>query len=235
MTKALQNPALNPNLPQWQPMKMDQTWPINAFDVQCTQCPRLSEFLAQNRVKFPDHFNAPVPPFGDPNAQLLIVGLAPGLHGANRNGRPFTGDYCSDLLYGTLHKYGFASKPLSVAVGDGQQLINARVSNAVKCVPPENKPTPAEIKTCNKYIQHEFELYPPKAVLALGLVAHQGVLKMGNYKQSAFKFAHGAQHDLGDFILFDSYHVSRYNTQTRRLTVPMFEAVMQSISDYLKA
>jgi uracil-DNA glycosylase family 4 len=213
--------------------RMDQEWPTQVFDVHCTACPRLSAFHEQNRQKFPGHFNGPVPPFGPNNAALLIVGLAPGLHGANRSGRPFTGDFCGDLLYGTLHKFGFASQPVSTAVGDGMVLRNARVSNAVKCVPPENKPTPAEINTCNAFIANEFKVHPPKAVLALGLVGHQAVIKALGLKQSAFKFGHAAEHNLGAFRLFDSYHVSRYNTQTGRLTTPMFEAVVQAIECYL--
>ncbi|HEX4842376.1 MAG TPA: uracil-DNA glycosylase [Limnobacter sp.] len=215
------------------PLQMDQAWSSDLFDVHCKACPRLDAFHQQNRVKFPDHFNGPVPPFGPESADLLIVGLAPGLHGANRSGRPFTGDYCGELLYSSLNKFGFANKPKSIAVGDGLVLINARVSNAVKCVPPENKPTPAEIKTCNRYIAHEMVVHPPKAILALGLVAHQAVLRANARKQSAFKFAHGAQHDLGTLRLFDSYHVSRYNTQTGRLTTPMFESVLEAIADYL--
>lgn len=221
-------------LKPWTPGPVDQTWPVQVFNVNCSAFPRLHGFHVQNRQKFPDHFNGPVPPFGPANAELLIVGLAPGLHGANRTGRPFTGDFCGELLYSTLNKFGFANKAESIAVGDGFQLFNARVSNAVKCVPPENKPTPAEIKTCNAFISHEFAVHPPKAVLALGLVAHQAVLKAMNQKQSAYKFAHGAQHDLGQFRLFDSYHVSRYNTQTGRLTTPMFESVVLSITEFLK-
>lgn len=235
MSKAPDKPANNSAASLWQPLAMDQQWPAKVFDVNCTACPRLAQFHEQNRVKFPDHFNGPVPPFGPADADLLIVGLAPGLHGANRSGRPFTGDFCGDLLYSTLHKFGFASKPVSTAVGDGLVLVNARVSNAVKCVPPENKPTPAEVKTCNGYIAHEFNVHPPRAVLALGLVGHQAVLKAMQLKQSAFKFGHAAEHDLGAFRLFDSYHVSRYNTQTGRLTTPMFEGVLDSISHYLKA
>ncbi|HEX4878730.1 MAG TPA: uracil-DNA glycosylase [Limnobacter sp.] len=218
----------------WQPRPTDQAWPTEVFDVHCTACPRLNEFHAQNRAKFPGHFNGPVPPFGPASAELLIVGLAPGLHGANRSGRPFTGDYCGELLYSSLNKFGFANKAQSVAVGDGLQLLNARVSNAVKCVPPENKPTPAEIKTCNGYIARELRVHPPRVVLALGVVAHQAVLKATSHKQSAYKFAHGAQHDLGALRLFDSYHVSRYNTQTGRLTTAMFESVLQGVADYLQ-
>lgn len=213
---------------------MDQEWSSDVFDVHCTACPRLCSFHEQNRARFPDHFNGPVPPFGDAKAELLIVGLAPGLHGANRSGRPFTGDFCGDLLYSSLHKHGFANKPVSQAVGDGLQLQNARVSNAVKCVPPENKPTPAEIKACNGFLATEFAKHPPKAVLALGLVGHQAVLKALGLKQSAHKFAHAARHDLKQFMLFDSYHVSRYNTQTGRLTTAMFDSVLASIADHLK-
>lgn len=215
-------------------LKVDQQWPLGVFDVHCTACPRLASFHESNRGKFPDFFNAPVPPFGDPSAKLLIVGLAPGLQGANRTGRPFTGDYCGDLLYSTLHRFGLANRAVSVSVGDGFQLINARVSNAVKCVPPENKPTPAEIKTCNRFLVHEIENSKPSAVLALGLVAHQAVLKAQGLAQSAFKFGHGAQHELSAFRLFDSYHVSRYNTQTGRLTTPMFEAVVQAACEFLE-
>lgn len=235
MTKAQNSLAFNDPAQQWQPLVMDQQWPAEVFNVHCTACSRLAAFHEQNRQKFPDHFNGPVPPFGASQAELLIVGLAPGLHGANRSGRPFTGDYCGDLLYSTLHKFGFANKPVSLAVGDGMQLLNARVSNAVKCVPPENKPTPAEITICNQFIAQEFKVHPPKAVLALGLVGHQAVLKAMAMKQSVFKFGHAAEHDLGAFRLFDSYHVSRYNTQTGRLTVSMFEGVLESISHFLKA
>lgn len=213
---------------------MDQLWPAEVFDIGCEACPRLAAFHAQNRVRFPGHFNAPVPPFGAEAAQLLIVGLAPGLHGANRSGRPFTGDFCGDLLYSTLHKFGFASHAQSVAVGDGLALRNARVSNAVKCVPPENKPTPAEINTCNRFLSHELTAFAPKVVLALGLVAHQAVLKATGHRQSQYKFGHGAVHQLGGFALHDSYHVSRYNTQTGRLTTPMFEAVVDGIAQALR-
>ncbi len=218
----------------WQPLAIDQQWSDDVFDAHCTECPRLCAFHEQNRSRFPEHFNGPVPPFGDVKAELLIVGLAPGLHGANRSGRPFTGDFCGDLLYSSLHKHGFANKPVSLAVGDGLKLLNARVSNAVKCVPPENKPTPAEIKNCNHFLATEFAKHPPKAVLALGLVGHQAVLKAVGLKQSQYKFAHAAQHDLPGFKLFDSYHVSRYNTQTGRLTTAMFDAVLADLAGYLK-
>lgn len=236
MKKVQQNLAFTENATvAWQPLATDQQWPPSVFDVHCTACPRLNEFHQQNRERFPDYFNGPVPPFGPANAQLLIVGLAPGLQGANRTGRPFTGDYCGDLLYSTLHKYGFANKPVSLHVGDGLALVDARVSNAVKCVPPENKPTPQEVGTCNRFLAHELEVHAPKAVLALGQVGHQAVVRAVQGKQSMWKFAHGAQHALGPFRLFDSYHVSRYNTQTGRLTTAMFESVLEAVAKYLNA
>jgi uracil-DNA glycosylase len=217
----------------WTPGAVDQDWPLSVFDSHCRACPRLAQFHDSNREALPQHFNGPVPPFGDSQADFLIVGLAPGLHGANRTGRPFTGDYCGDLLYGTLHRFGFANRAVSQSVNDGFLLVNARVSNAVKCVPPQNKPLPAEIKTCNVFFQRELEQYKPKVLLALGLVAHQAVLKALNLKLSAYKFSHGAEHDLGQFTLIDSYHVSRYNTQTGRLTASMFEAVVERVKALL--
>lgn len=219
----------------WQPAAMDQLWPGEVFDVSCRECPRLAAFHDENRAKLPEHFNGPVPPFGPPDAQFLIAGLAPGLHGANRTGRPFTGDFCGDLLYSTLHKFGFATKAVSESVGDGLRLVNARVSNAVKCVPPQNKPLPAEIQACNSFFKVELQAYRPKVVLALGLVAHQAVLKAIGERQSAHKFGHGAEHVFDAFTLIDSYHVSRYNTQTGRLTAPMFEAVVGRVSTLLVA
>jgi uracil-DNA glycosylase family 4 len=206
------------------------TFSKEVFNPVCRQCSRLVDYLAECKRDFPDHFAAPVPPFGASKADVLVVGLAPGYHGANRTGRPFTGDFCGDLLYQTLHRYGFASAPVSVAANDDLTLINCRVTNAVKCVPPENKPTPAEIRTCNTYLQSELRSNVPKVVLALGLVAHDAVLMALGLRKSQFKFAHGAEHDMSlsghNFVLLDSYHVSRYNTQTGRLTVPMFEQVV---------
>lgn len=224
------------------PMQGDAVWPSEVFDDGCTQCPRLAGFLADSLIKFPRHYCKPVPPFGAQQAQFLIVGLAPGLHGANRTGRPFTGDYCGPLLYGTLNRHGFAVRPDSEHVGDGQQLINARVSNAVKCVPPENKPLPAEIRTCNGFIKAELTQLKPKVVLALGLVAHQAVVMATGGRQSAYKFGHAAQFDMDmtdamgqphRFTLLDSYHVSRYNTQTRRLTEAMFDEVVATVARML--
>jgi uracil-DNA glycosylase family 4 len=175
-----------------------------------------------------DYYCKPVPAFGDPAAKLLIVGLAPGKHGANRSGRPFTGDYAGILLYATLFKYGLASAPVSTAVEDGLELRGARITNAVKCLPPDNKPSPAEITTCNGYLRAELEAsHEVRAILALGSIAHQAVLRAQGLKPAACRFAHGAEHPLaGGRTLIDSYHCSRYNTQTRRLTTPMFEAVV---------
>jgi len=201
----------------------------------CTECPRLANFLADVRGKHPDYHARPVLPFGDPQARLLIVGLAPGMHGANRSGRPFTGDYAGILLYETLHAFGFASQPVSVAADDGLQLIDCRITNAVKCLPPQNKPESDEIKTCNRWLADEFADAPEvRVILALGLVAHKAVLMAAGLKQSAFIFAHAARHELPDGrVLIDSYHCSRYNTQTRRLTSADFSHVFDLIRNEL--
>jgi uracil-DNA glycosylase family 4 len=197
----------------------------------CVACPRLAGFLADVRNKHPDYHARPVAPFGDPKAQLLIVGLAPGMHGANRTGRPFTGDFAGILLYETLHRYGFSDRPESIAADDGLRLSGCRITNAVKCLPPENKPETVEIKTCNRYLADELKASPEaRIVLALGLIAHKAVLTALGLKQSAFTFGHGARHALPDGrILFDSYHCSRYNTQTRRLTTADFHDVFEAI------
>ena len=199
--------------------------------LECRACPRLADFLADCRAAQTDYFARPVPPFGDPQASLLIVGLAPGYHGANRTGRPFTGDHAGVLLYSTLHRYGFASRPESVSAGDGLQLSGCRITNAVKCVPPENKPETGEIRTCNRYLAGELAASPEaRILLALGLVAHNAVLQALTVRRSAWKFAHGARHVLPDGrILHDSYHCSRYNTQTGRLTEAGFHAVFDAI------
>ena len=201
------------------------------FSTTCKDCPRLVEYLADSKQKYPDYFCKPVPPFGDTSAQLLIVGLAPGLHGANATGRPFTGDYAGILLYETLHKFGFSSAPESINVNDGLQLINARITNAVKCVPPQNKPTPAEIKTCNQYIKQELQaLNVNHIVLALGRIAHDTTLRSLSLRLKDYPFAHGAVHTIPEkFTLIDSYHCSRYNTSTKRLTVEQFEAIFAKI------
>ena len=181
------------------------------------------------RIAEPDYYNLPVPPFGDPEAKLLIVGLAPGMHGANRSGRPFTGDHAGILLYATLHKFGLATAPVSVSAQDGLSLINVRITNAVKCLPPANKPVPAEIQLCNDYLRAELEAASSvRVILALGTIAHQAVLRAVGHTLQQFPFGHGAEHRLsGACTLLDSYHCSRYNTQTRRLTAAMFEAVVK--------
>ncbi len=201
----------------------------STFNARCTACPRLANYLATARRDYPDYHARPVAPFGDPNARLLIVGLAPGMHGANRSGRPFTGDHAGILLYHTLHKHGFASRAVSVSADDGLKLKNCRITNAVKCVPPENKPLPAEIKRCNTYLSAELNQLSDKSVLlALGRVAHQSVLQALDLRTAAYPFAHGALHRLPNgWQLLDSYHCSRYNTQTRRLTTPMFDAIVR--------
>ncbi len=206
------------------------------FDINCRKCERLANFLDEVKGKHPDYFCKPVPAFGDANARLVIVGLAPGMHGANRTGRPFTGDYAGVLLYETLYKYGFATKPVSESADDDLQLINCRISNAVKCLPPDNKPLPAEINTCNRYIAAELQaLKPGSVILALGNVAHAAVLKAFGLKLKDYKFAHAARHVLPNgLVLFDSYHCSRYNTQTRRLTEAMFHEVFTVIAEELK-
>lgn len=198
---------------------------------RCEDCPRLASFLADVRVRFPDYHARPVAPFGDVGGRLLIVGLAPGMHGANRSGRPFTGDYAGILLYETLHRYGFANRAESVAVGDGLELRDCLITNAVKCLPPENKPETSEIRTCNRYLAEELRtLRRVKVILALGAVAHKAVLMASGLKAGFAGFGHGARHALPDGrILIDSYHCSRYNTQTRRLTAEGFRAVFEQV------
>lgn len=201
------------------------------FDAECRLCPRLNGFLHEVKARHPAYYCKPVPAFGDPDPSLLIVGLAPGMHGANRTGRPFTGDYAGVLLYDTLFRFGYASAPLSVSLDDGLQLRGCRISNAVKCLPPDNKPSPLEIQTCNRYLAAELaSLSGNTAILALGNIAHQSVLKALGLKVSQFKFGHAAMHPLPTGQkLYDSYHCSRYNTQTKRLTETMFHAVFQLI------
>jgi uracil-DNA glycosylase family 4 len=201
------------------------------FDLDCRRCPRLSSFLDAVKAQHPDYHARPVPPFGDADPALLIVGLAPGMHGANRSGRPFTGDYAGVLLYSTLHKFGYASAPVSVSADDGLKLTGCRITNAVKCLPPENKPEGREVTACNHFLAAEIASLPKDAaILALGNVAHASVLKALGLKAAACKFGHAARHALPDGrVLYDSYHCSRYNTQTRRLTEPMFHAVFELI------
>lgn len=201
----------------------------------CQLCPRLAGFRADNKIKFPDKYNAPVPSFGGDNCNLLVVGLAPGLKGANFTGRPFTGDYAGDLLYATLLEKGLASGSYQKHAGDGLTLHKTRITNAVRCVPPENKPTTEEIKTCGRFLKDEIAALPDlKIILALGLVAHKAVLRVFEKKQSAYAFSHGARHALGGGItLYNSYHCSRYNTQTGRLTPAMFGDVFDHIKNAL--
>lgn len=210
------------------------TYKPEVFNTDCVQCPRLATFLAGVRNAHPAYYAHPVPLFGDANASLLIVGLAPGMHGANRTGRPFTGDHAGILLYETLYKYGYANRIGSADPGDGLVLTDCRVTNAVKCLPPANKPNPDEIKRCNQYLSAELTSYPPRAVLALGRIAHDATLMARGLKANGYRFGHHAVHDLPEGLrLYDSYHCSRYNTQTRRLTTAMFEAVFTDIAAYL--
>jgi uracil-DNA glycosylase family 4 len=201
----------------------------STYDASCRRCPRLAAFLEAVRVQRPEYFCRPVPAFGDRNASLLIVGLAPGMHGANRTGRPFTGDHAGILLYATLHKFGLGSAAVSRAADDGLALLGARITNAVKCLPPANKPLPAEIKVCNDFLRAELaQCRSARVILALGAIAHAAVLRACDLRASQFRFAHAAEHPLvGERVLLDSYHCSRYNTQTRRLTASMFEAVVE--------
>ncbi len=206
------------------------------FDAACRRCPRLTRFLDEVRVSHPGYHAAPVPAFGVAHPSLLVVGLAPGMHGANRTGRPFTGDHAGLLLYQTLHKVGFASRAESVAADDGLQLQGCRITNAVRCLPPGNKPLPLEIQTCNGFLQDDLAaVLPGGAVLALGRVAHEAVLRALGQRLSAHPFAHGAEHGLGEGTrLFDSYHCSRYNTQTRRLTAEMFAQVVDRAGQWAR-
>jgi uracil-DNA glycosylase family 4 len=201
------------------------------FSLQCRDCPRLAGFLDDVRREHPDYHARPVAPFGDAHPRLLIVGLAPGMHGANRSGRPFTGDFAGILLYETLHRFGYASAAQSVSAGDGLRLTGCRITNAVKCLPPQNKPELSEVKLCNRYLQAELAaMERGTALLALGTIAHQAVLMAVGVKKASFPFAHGARHLLpGGLVLFDSYHCSRYNTNTRRLTKDMFNRVFTDI------
>ncbi|MGK7866883.1 uracil-DNA glycosylase [Falsiroseomonas sp. E2-1-a20] len=197
----------------------------------CPLCPRLVAYRLENRAKWPDWHNGPVPCWGQREARLLVLGLAPGVKGANRTGRPFTGDHAGKLLYATLLKYGLATGAYGEDPADGMRLRGVRIANAVRCVPPENLPTPAETATCNRFVIAEREAMPNlRIVLALGLVAHNAWLKSHRIPAARFRFAHGAVHALPDgTLLADSYHVSRYNTNTGRLTTEMFEAVVQDI------
>lgn len=200
----------------------------------CALCPRLKDYRDSNRAQHPHWFNAPVPSFGPVDAQLLIIGLAPGLQGANRTGRPFTGDFAGDLLYGTLIELGFARGVFEARPDDGLTLVDCRISNAVRCVPPQNKPLPAEINTCRNFMKATIDEMPRlRAIVMLGRVSHDTTLKTLGVRAANAPFAHGAQHEFGSIRLFDSYHCSRYNTNTRVLTPEMFRAVFASVRSYL--
>lgn len=204
------------------------------FDRDCRRCPRLATFLDEVRADNPGYYCRPVPPFGDESARLLIVGLAPGMHGANATGRPFTGDYAGVLLYETLHRFGFSSRPASDSADDGLVLTDCRITNAVKCLPPANKPVGAEIDECNAYLASELDTMPEGSVLlALGGIAHRAIIKALALRQADFKFAHAAEHRLDGTVLLDSYHCSRYNTNTGRLTEDMFIGVFSRARDLL--
>ncbi|MET0314620.1 MAG: uracil-DNA glycosylase [Hansschlegelia sp.] len=200
----------------------------------CPLCPRLAAFREEQRARFPDWHNAPVDSFGPVGARLLILGLAPGLRGANRTGRPFTGDYAGDLLYATLIKFGFATGRFEARPDDSLALVDARIANAVRCVPPQNKPDPSEIRTCRVFLESELAALPQGgAIVALGRIAHDSALRALGAKLKDAPFGHNAEHRIGGVALFDSYHCSRYNTNTGVLTTEMFEAVFAKVRGYL--
>jgi uracil-DNA glycosylase family 4 len=210
--------------------------PTGVFDPDCRRCPRLAVFLDEVAAKNPGYWCRPVPPFGDPRARLLIVGLAPGMHGANRTGRPFTGDYAGLLLYETLHRFGFSNFPESRSADDELRLIDCRITNAVKCLPPDNKPVGAEVNTCNAFLSAELASMPADSVvLALGGIAHRAVIKGMGLRQASFPFGHAMEHRVSNRIrMLDSYHCSRYNTNTGRLTAGMFYAVFGRAKELLE-
>jgi uracil-DNA glycosylase len=200
----------------------------------CPRCPRLKAFREEWRRREPDWFNAPVASFGGRDARLLIVGLAPGLKGANRTGRPFTGDYAGDLLYKTLTQFKFARGNYDARPDDGLTLVDARITNAVRCVPPENKPTPAEINTCRSFLEATIaEMRNLRAIITLGRISHESTVAALNHRRAAAPFAHGMSHDIGKVRLFVSYHCSRYNTNTGVLTPKMFQDVFAAARAYL--
>ncbi len=206
----------------------------SVFDAECRRCTRLSDFLDEVSGRHPDYHARPVPAFGDPDADLLVVGLAPGMHGANRTGRPFTGDHAGILLYRTLYECGFSNQPESLSADDPLVLRNCRITNAVKCLPPQNKPTTSEIRECNAFLRAELAgLREGAVVLALGKIAHDAVLRSLGVPLSKYRFTHAAEHAVGPFTLLDSYHCSRYNTQTRRLTDDMFRDVFRRARELL--
>jgi len=209
----------------------------NSFDINCRRCPRLGKFLEEVRHEYPDYHARPVPPFGVAAPKLLVVGLAPGMHGANATGRPFTGDYAGILLYETLYKFGFSNKPEAVSKDDGLKLKACRITNAVKCLPPQNKPTTQEINICNDLLRGELdELKKTRVIVVLGLIAHKAVLKACDVKVKDYPFGHGACKQLPDGRwLLSSYHCSKYNTSTKRLTEPMFHDVFARAKELVDA
>jgi uracil-DNA glycosylase len=206
------------------------------FDIECRSCPRLSGFLEETRAKYPDYHARPVPAFGVNKPKLLIVGLAPGMHGANATGRPFTGDHAGIILYDTLYQHGFSNKSISIDLNDGLKLKHCRITNAVKCLPPGNKPVGEEINSCNSYLVEELKAIEKRAIiLCLGLISHKAVIKALGLKQSEYPFIHAKAHKLDDGRqIIDSYHCSRYNTNTKRLTKDMFNDVFKQIRSALK-
>ncbi|MGX1497716.1 uracil-DNA glycosylase [Roseibium aggregatum] len=215
--------------------RISDSWPVDP-PPDCPACPRLVALREELKVTYPDWHNAPVPSFGDVSPRLLIIGLAPGMKGANSTGRPFTGDYAGDLLYQTMIEFGFAEGTYLARPDDGLRLKDAMITNAVRCLPPQNKPTGAEIKTCRPYLLSTLDANPSiKAVLALGRIAHETFLTALDQRRASFAFAHGAQHELPGtgLTLFDSYHCSRYNTNTGRLTEEMFHSVFRQIRAFI--
>jgi len=213
----------------------------STFTTDCRRCERLATFLDDVKDKHPDYFAKPVPSFGDPDARLLVVGLAPGMHGANATGRPFTGDYAGVLLYETMHETGFSTKPVSEHVDDGLELPDCRITNAVRCLPPQNKPVGAEVNNCNEFLAEEIAgLQNDSVVLALGSIAHKAVIKALGLRQADYKFGHASEYRLEmqegrTLTLLSSYHCSRYNTQTKRLTPEMFKTVFERARTLLDA
>ncbi|MGI9371525.1 MAG: uracil-DNA glycosylase [Hyphomicrobiales bacterium] len=207
----------------------DTSFPPEA-PYDCARCDRLFGFLEEQRQAHADWYNGPVTSFGDDKAQVLIVGLAPGMQGANRTGRPFTGDWAGDLLYGTLAKFGFSNDRFDARPDDGLELNNCMITNAVRCLPPQNKPVAAEIRNCNPYLTARIAALPNLcAIVTLGRIAHEATLIALGERKSARKFAHGAQHEIGNYVVHNSYHCSRYNTNTGVLTTKMFESIFENL------
>lgn len=214
---------------------MSECRPMTEAPHDCDRCPRLAEFLSVQRAREPSWFNRPVPSFGDVSARLLVVGLAPGLKGANRTGRPFTGDYAGDLLYSTLSTFEFSVGHFDARIDDGLKLVDCMVTNAVRCLPPENKPTPAEINTCRTFLSARIAALPNlRAIVCLGRIAHDSTVSALGETRARRPFGHGALHRISETLsIFDSYHCSRYNTNTRVLTPDMFRAVFDAVRRHL--